>query len=287
MKYILPEAHDHLNFRQFELAVRKLANSLGYGSDPSPFLGSGIDYVQSRPYIAGDPLKQMDWRVTARTGKFHVKEYQAPKQMPVYIVLDTSASMCVSSLKQSKYAAGVQIACGLGLVAQERMSPVGLLGAGERELHIKPSLSKARLMQWAHSLRRFDYKESTNLGSKLRTLMPSLKERAVIIVISDFHDETAMHSLKLLAQEHDVVAIEMQDPAEKGNLKGGFFRAGEAESEMCYISTGRDKFFDVEERGRQLSKGHVDHLLISTAKPFLPKLRNFLAGRSCFGRGTR
>ena len=54
-----------LNSRQFFVAVKRLADALSYGTDRSPFLGSGVEYVQSRPYQYGDPIKSIDWRVSA------------------------------------------------------------------------------------------------------------------------------------------------------------------------------------------------------------------------------
>src|SRR5690242_16181865 len=86
------QAHDEpeLTDRQFELVIRRLADDLRYGQDASRYLGSGVDYVQSRPFVDGDPVKQIDWPVTARAGRLYVKQYESPKTTPVYLLIDTS-----------------------------------------------------------------------------------------------------------------------------------------------------------------------------------------------------
>lgn len=278
---------DHLNARQFLIAVKKLADELSYGTDRSPFLGSGIEYAQSRVYQWGDPIRAIDWRITARTGRVFVKEYEAPKRLPAYLLLDTSASMTIASAAKSKYAVAVHVAGGLAFACLDRVSPVGVVGVGGRDFRIRPSLSRGQILQWLHRLRTFRYDEQTELGRRVAELGPTLTSRCLVIVLSDLHDAAGVPALKLLAQRHDVVVIQLQDPAEIGLRGAGFLKAGEAETGRVFVSTGGRRWTDPEAVARDLKRTGIDHLLLRTDKPFVSDLRNFLQSRGVLGRGTR
>lgn len=276
-----------LDARQFAIAVRKLANSLSYGTDRSPFLGSGVEYVQSRQYQPGDPVRQLDWRVTARTGKAHIKEFETPKRLPCYLMIDTSASMMVSSQQRTKYETALFIAGGLALACQDRVSPVGVIGVGETDLHVRPTLGRDEVLQWLLKLRRFRYDETTTLSRRLRELQPGLMNRTLLIVLSDLYEDAAVPFLKQLNQQHEVVVIQMRDPAEDGLPSGGFLRGVEAESGATFVAPVKRNRTDQEQIEQDLRRGGVDHMLIRTDQTFSHLLRHFFASRGIFSRGAR
>jgi uncharacterized protein (DUF58 family) len=278
---------DPLDSRQFLLAVKRLADSLSYGSDRSPFLGQGLEYVQSRRYEPGDPVKSIDWRVTARTGKPHVKQFETPKQMPVWLVVDTSASMALSSQLPGKYGLALQVAGGLALACLDRISPVGVLGAGGHDFVVPPSLSKDVLLQWLHRLRTYRFDEPTTLGKRLISLEPSLGQRSLVIVLSDFHDPDALPALKLIASRHDCICIGFRDPAEDQLRGAGFFRAREVETHREFLSHGRSLLSTRDQLAVSFKKASIDHFFIETGTPFLGKFRHFLRSRGGLGRRNR
>jgi uncharacterized protein (DUF58 family) len=281
------ESTDPLNSRQFLIAVRRLADSLSYGTDASAYRGTGTEFVQSRAYQPGDPVRSIDWRVTARTRKFHVKEFETPKRLACYLLVDTSASMVVSSTPRSKYALAVHIAGGLAFACLDRISPVAMIAVGQRELKINPSLSRDKILQWLYKLRHYTLAEETRLRERLVELTPQLSSRALIIVLSDLHDPTAIASLKNLAQRHDVAAIQLQDPAETGIRRAGFLRAREAETGRVWATRGGRLGIDQVWLAQELKRGRVDHLLLPSDQPVAHRLRHFFKSRGLLGKGAR
>lgn len=281
------DAIDVMDSRRFQLAVRRLADGFLYGVDKSPYLGSGLEYMQSRPYQYGDPVRSIDWRVTARTRRIHVKEYEATKRIPCYLLLDTSASMMVGVAKTSKYALALQVAGGLALACLDRAMPVGVQGVGEGDLRIEPSLARDRVLEWVHRLRRFRFDEETLLGQRVTEMGTRLTSRALIIVLSDLHDATALPALRLLAQQHDCVALQFRDPVERGLGGAGVLLAREAETGRTFVTRGSRIQLQQAAVDRELKRARIDHLVIDADQPFMHRLRSFFRARDVLGRGVR
>ena len=268
-------AHDPVDSRDFEVAVKQLANSLRFGQEQSVFHGAGLEFAQSRPYVTGDSVKYIDWKLSARMRKLFVKEYEEPKQVPLYLLVDTSASMCVSSQTLSKYAWAVRIAAGIGLAAQGNVTPVGLLGCGARELHIRPTLSRSTVLEWSHQLRQHDFREATSLAKRARELSPSLTRRTTVIGLSDLQDPGSLEALQVIAQRPD------------GVRGSGFFRGVEAESGEAFIGRGGRPFVDTSAWKAELSRFAIDYLHLRTDRPILAPLAHFLQHRGQSARSVR
>ncbi len=288
------QTRTELNERPLEIRVRELADDLTYGEDASRYVGSGVDYAQSRPFVEGDSIRLIDWRVTARTGRHHVKEYEAIKRLPIYLIVDTSASMAVASQPVSKQDLAALIAGGIGLAARRRQSPVGIVAAGSRQLRAPLSLARIRMHAWLEDLQRPGHGELTQLRAALEQAGGILKSKSLLVVISDFHDPEGVPTLKRLACRHDCVAIHLQDPAETGRLRAGFFRGVEAETGRGFVAHGRTRFFGGDQPGgnevvvgRALRRAGMDYLLLRTDQPFVQKLRQFLQNRGVLARNTR
>jgi uncharacterized protein (DUF58 family) len=271
----------------FELVVKRLADDLAFGTRTSQYVGSGIEYAQSRPYAEGDSVQHMDWRLTARSSTAYVKEYEALKRVSAFLVLDTSASMDASSVALTKHELGLWIAAATGLALVQALCPVAIHSGGQRKTRATPSLNRGHVWQALAELREPRVAERTELAWRLDLLGVTARQRSLVMVLSDFHEPGAVESLSRLAQRHDCVALWLEDPAEGEPLRAGFLRGVESETGRSFLAGGAKRFFDDRKLDERLASYGIDALRLRTDRPFLAPLKHFLVARGGLLRGAR
>lgn len=201
------------------------------GHHMSRFRGRGMDYQESRIYQAGDDIRNMDWRVTARAGKPHTKLYQEERERPVVIMADFGPTLFFGSQKVLKSVVVARIAALLAWAAVKNGDRVGglLFNGGHQEL--RPKMGKAGALAMIRALVRiadprkgFMQKHAnTTLNDELGRLRRLVKPGGLVFLISDFYgindgaqeNTQKTRDLLLRLKRHvDVVAIQVTDPLE-------------------------------------------------------------------------
>jgi hypothetical protein len=186
---------------------------------------------------------------------------------------------------RSKHDLAIWIASALGLVAQRRMSPVALVGAGERTVALVASLSRNDLWQSLEPLRAHDFTEGTELAARIRQIAARATRASLFVVLSDLHDPDAVSAIRHAAQKHDVAVMHLLDPSETKPVRAGFFRGREAETGRSFLGTSRTQFGNPDETRAELLRSGADYLRLETDQAFLAPLRHYLGARGLLARG--
>jgi len=198
------------------------ASSLA-GAYRSRFRGRGVDFVESRHYLPGDDIRNMDWRVTARTGKPHTKIFQEERERPVLVVIDASASLYFGTRTRLKSVAAGQLAAAIAWSAVRRGDRIGafLFSPGtHREL--RPAGGRRGAMRIVQGL--VDWLNPATaprgvepLSVALERVRHAVRPGSLVLIISDFFnlDDQCQRHLSRLRQHNDVIGCQIMDPAEQ------------------------------------------------------------------------
>jgi uncharacterized protein (DUF58 family) len=208
--------------RALEVSIGRRVGGLLAGDYRSTLLGEGTELAQVRPYSAGDDVRQIDWNVTARTGEPHVRVHLAERVLVTWLVLDTSPSMTFGTAERRKADVAEGVAIAVGHISTRRGNRLGFVTFGdERPRSLPPRQGRLGLVGLLEALRENVPDESgrvgaTSLGEALRRTGSMAKQRAVVIVVSDFRGPLDWRRpLIELAGRHEVVAVEVRDPREQ------------------------------------------------------------------------
>jgi uncharacterized protein (DUF58 family) len=193
------------------------------GAYRSRFRGRGVDFVESRNYQPGDDIRNMDWRVTARTGRAHTKVFQEERERPVLVVMDASPSLYFGTRRMLKSVAAGHLAAAVAWSAVRRGDRIGgFLFAPGKHREIRPAGGRRGAMRMIQSLVNWLQPESNPdqdqepLSKALERVRHAVRPGSLVIIISDFFslDENCNRHLSRLRQHNDVIGCQVLDKAE-------------------------------------------------------------------------
>jgi uncharacterized protein (DUF58 family) len=244
------------------LPLRQPAASALAGAYRSRFRGRGVDFLESRNYQPGDDIRNMDWRVTARTGRPHTKVFQEERERPVLVVLDAGPSLYFGTRRVLKSVAAGQLAAAVAWSAVRRGDRIGgFFFAPGRHRELRPAGGRRGAMRMIQGLVDWLRPEQVSgegqepLSSALERVRHTVRPGSLVIIISDFFglDENCNRHLSRLRQHNDVVGCQVLDAAEY-QLPAGRYPITDGEY-TSVLDMGRK---DSRSRYEAMSLRHLD-----------------------------
>ncbi len=288
-----PEITDILRkIRKIELRTRGLVRESIGGEYHSCFKGEGIDFEDFREYQPGDEVRSIDWNVTARLGTPFVKKFVEQRELTVFLAIDVSASGNYGSHGPSKRELMAEVAALLAFSALQNKDKVGLiLFTDEIELFVPAKKGSSHALRLIREiLYHRPMRHQTDLAPPVHILQNHMRRRSLVFMISDFlFPGDLAGELKTVSRQHDIVAIQVTDPAEQRLPAAGRVRLEDPETgEQIEINTSSPKlrrlYAQEAERWQteldsQFRRLAIDKIGLSTDEDYLPALHAFFKGR--------
>jgi uncharacterized protein (DUF58 family) len=277
--------------RLIELKTRGLSNHIFSGEYHSAFKGRGMAFSEVREYVAGDEVRTIDWNVTARTGKPHVKIFDEERELTVVLVADVSGSGEFGTENQLKRELITETCATIAFSAIQNNDKVGLiLFSDQVELFIPPKKGRGHILRIIRELLEFvPQHKGTDVGGALKYLNSVIKKRSIAFLISDLMDDRYDDALKIANRKHDVVVLRTTDPREAELPNMGLVRFQDPETgEARWVNTGskrirehyRAQALKHQARTRDaLRRAGVDHAVISTREGYVKPLMTLFRQR--------
>jgi uncharacterized protein (DUF58 family) len=268
------------------------------GRHPSPHRGSSVEFAEYRKYVPGDDLRRLDWRAYGRSDRFYVKEFEADTNLRCCLVLDTSGSMGFGPTGATKLDYARRIAGALGYLALQQGDAVGLsCVAGGLVRSIPPKRNPAHLIALFDLLEAAKPHGETQLASVLHELAETIRQRALIVIISDLFVEPELLGScfqHLRFRRHDVAIFHLLESQEMEfnfrrpmrflDMEGGTSIFADPTEIADRYHRALDGY--LTELRRVVLESAVDYHRVLLDESYERVLTRFLVGRA-HGRGSR
>ena len=275
--------------RKIEIKTRGLSNEIFAGKYHTAFRGRGMSFSEVREYRVGDDVRDIDWNVTARSSKPHIKIYEEERELTMMLLVDVSGSRMFGSAERMKKNIITEIAAVLAFSATQNNDKVGCIFFSDKvEKFIPPKKGKSHILMIIRELIGFEPEsQGTRISEAVRYLTNVNKKRCTAFILSDFmtapRDKVALEdALKIAGSKHDIVGIRIYDKREAELPDVGIIELQDAE-------TGRKEWVDSSSRrvrehyaaswverneaiGELLRRNRIDTATISTEEDYVAEL---------------
>ena len=278
--------------RKIELRTRGLVRESFGGEYHSCFKGEGIDFEDFREYQHGDEVRTIDWNVTARMGVPFVKNFVEEREMTVYVCVDVSASGNYGSVDLSKRELMAEVAALMTFSALQNKDKVALvLFTDDVELYLPPQKGVGHALRLIRDILHYQPKGArTGLKAPADLLKNAVRKRSLVLLLSDFlFQEDFKKTLNSVARKHDVVAMQIIDPAELNLPPAGYVRMEDSETgNQVEVNTSNRSLRKAYARASAewqesiattFSELRIDLITLQTDQDYLPAMQRFFKGR--------
>lgn len=278
--------------RRLEFKVVRRLDGFLFGDYTGLFYGPSLDLAEVREYVPGDEVRRIDWNVTARTTRLHVRQYREEKELTAWLVVDLSPSMAFGTRRVLKRQLAAEFCGAAGYVITRHGDKVGAVCFPQSYL-IPPRAGRRQVLRLLHALEHLPTPPAsgrTDLGRVLRDLHGMLRRRSLVFVVSDFLSQEGWEqALRQLGYRHDVIAVQITDPAESELPDVGLLTLQDPETgQQVRVDTSdpavrrayRERVAQRETRLQQAFRSAgVDVLRLSTHESIVPPLVRFVTYR--------
>ena len=263
-----------------------------HGSFISKFKGRGMEFDEARPYQPGDDVRNMDWRVTARTNKPHSKVFREERERPVLLWTDFRSPMFFGTQNCFKSVLAARAAALLAWKASQAGDRLGgLLFSDQRHLELRPARGKTGTLKLINYLSEFsklataaqppeaDRRDSRHALNRLQHVA---RPGSLIYLISDFrHSGQQLEStLSRLSRHNELELIHISDPLESQLPSAGYFRVTDGQQDIEINAFNRSTRLQYQQRFSQhqqylmdlCKKTRIRYVDLSTADDMLESL---------------
>lgn len=286
--------------RHFSLLARqqKVKSILG-GKHASKLRGRGLDFEEVRQYVKGDDIRNIDWKVTARTRQTHTRVFSEEKEKPALIVVDQSKSMFFGSTKRTKSVVAAELAALMAFRVLKQGDRVGGVVFADNGIDVLlPKRDRRNILRLLEKIvqRNHELKTSSPVPFEetLRETMGKIRNIVthdfLVVVISDFHrySPEVIKFISQVSQHNDVILAKITDPMER-DIPHTKFIAGDAETQITVDGTNKKiktRFAEGFESDfhafqNQMKKHRIPVFAINTEDPLDEQMKEVFKG----GRG--